>query len=301
MHVAEEVGGPNGHHHDQHGAGNIGSLAAAQARAAADQQQKHVDAPTWRTRQSPWDRGNRRRPAPFPAPAPSRSPGPPSCRESQIRAWHGRCAPGCRAAAASQAAPTLDFLPGLRLRFDAPLLHQVEHRGQQAEAQRRVSQQQRNNVRHQPAHPHAFRRETCTAPAQRRNEYQEESGREGQRCRARWRRRATRPERTVPATAKPSSDSISRTPTGIQRCACTSISTDRDEMEEKGQPAQSGRRLLRQRSAVIEHGGEDGDTRRRIKNGRNSEPEEVHLDLTLKGLRAFNCDANHQLDGPEYS
>ncbi len=44
---------------------------------------------------------------------------------------------------------------------------------------------------------------------------------------------------------------------------------------------------------IMQHCGEDRDRRRRVKNGRNSEPEEIHLDLTLKGLWALLCDTYH--------
>ena len=46
VHVAEEVGGPDGHHDDEDRAGEIGGLATAQAGAAADEEQEDVDRPT---------------------------------------------------------------------------------------------------------------------------------------------------------------------------------------------------------------------------------------------------------------
>ena len=46
MDVAEEVGGPDGHHNNEDRAGEIGGLAAAQAGAAANEEQEDVDGPT---------------------------------------------------------------------------------------------------------------------------------------------------------------------------------------------------------------------------------------------------------------
>ena len=51
VHVAEEIGGPDGHHDDKGRAGNIGGATAAQCRAAPHQQQSNVNRPTWRRRQ----------------------------------------------------------------------------------------------------------------------------------------------------------------------------------------------------------------------------------------------------------
>jgi hypothetical protein len=34
----------------------------------------------------------------------------------------------------------------------------------------------------------------------------------------------------------------------------------------------------------IEHGREDGDTRRRVQDSRNPKPEQIHNDLHLKGV-----------------
>ena len=56
----------------RHRAGEIGRLAPAQSRAAADQQQQHVNYPADKGGNAPWGRGNRPRPAASPAPAPSR-------------------------------------------------------------------------------------------------------------------------------------------------------------------------------------------------------------------------------------
>jgi hypothetical protein len=54
----------------------------------------------------------------------------------------------------------------------------------------------------------------------------------------------------------------------------------RDEVEEEGHAAQVDAGLAPSYDP-IEHGREDSHSRRRIKDRRNSEPEEVHFDSTL--------------------
>ena len=62
----------------------------------------------------------------------------------------------CRAEAASRAVPN-GFFSQFVLGFDAPLLDQVQDGRQQAEAKRRIGQQQGDDVRHQPADPDPLR------------------------------------------------------------------------------------------------------------------------------------------------
>ena len=57
----------------------------------------------------------------------------------------------------------------------------------------------------------------------------------------------------------------------------------RDEVKEEGQTSQVDAHLTPPLQA-IEHGRKDGDTRRRVKNRRNSEPEQMHLEFHLKAL-----------------
>ena len=87
-------------------------------------------------------------------------------------------------------------LPGLGLALDAALLHEVKHGGQQAEAERSIGQQQGGNVGHQPADAHALRGKCVAirAPARERRPGKMSPAR--QRFQGRWRRRATRRERT---------------------------------------------------------------------------------------------------------
>jgi hypothetical protein len=42
----------------------------------------------------------------------------------------------------------------------------------------------------------------------------------------------------------------------------------------------------------VEHSRKNGDTCRRVKNGRDSEPEQMHTDFTLKAYPSVYCDAS---------
>ena len=171
----------------------------------------------------------------------------------------------------------------LGLALEPALLHQVEHRGQQAEAERGIGHQQRGDVSNQPACPHAFRGEICSASGPSAGHKDQEE-----------RRGQSKDSKGDSVVEPPDQEEQARDRKAQQRLDFAhayrhpAVGLDqhlhhRDKVEEKGHSAQVDADLPPAIDA-IEHGREDGDTRRRVKNSRNSEPEKIHFDLHLKAL-----------------
>ena len=162
-----------------------------------------------------------------------------------------------------------EFSPRLGLALDAPLLHQVKHRGQQAEHKRRIGQQQRDNVRNQPARCARPPTESVAIRPQRGNKNQEERDGQG------------KDSKGDGVVEPPDQEEQPGHGEAQQRLDFAHAHRHpamrlhqhfhhRDKVEEEGHAAQVDAALAPAAADSIEHGREDGDARRRIKNSRNS-------------------------------